>query len=532
MAFFLFPSSVISGDAADVVERVALRQVYPSNALTCWLMNAVADVTGLDAVSAIRLVAGLAGLVYAWAAVGIARECFEDAGRRAGVTALLLTGGAAALFFGTIEVYAPVAAGIAVYIRAALRSLSGRGPSWAPPLALGVAFTLHGAAGLLLPSLVLLANGGRPWPLRPVALARAAVLFLLPVAAVFGWMYLVTWGGELPAAGHERYGTFLGGMKQGPLLPLALSFANLTHRYALMDAHHIVGIVNLLLIAAPAGLALLFAGTRERSPARSFLLSAAVFLVAFPVFWNVNFPLRRDWDLFSPMGIPLTLLGALAYLRTVERPGAAAVRVAALSLFCFVPFVLTATGTRYERNLTARKHAKSLERAAAKTSGDAADRLLADSARWRERAATLDPDGTIPMHHRATAWFLEGRREEAAREYRRAHELSPEDSWIAGDLGVTLYALGRHDEGTALVEEAIRLRPTRLKPRIDRARIHIAEGDGVEAMRVLERGVRAGITDQKWVDEALRLLRRLKRKHGEREHAEILTGFLEARGSE
>jgi len=204
----------------------------------------------------------------------------------------------------------------AVYLRRGLREIRepGRFP-WSP-LVLGVTFCLHGSAGLLLPTLLLR---------RDRSLWLRGALFLLPVALVFGALFLVTWGGEAPAAGPERYGTFLGAMDQGPLLPLTLTPVNVLHRYAVLDPDHLLGVANLLVLAAPVGLLLLLTGPWPRRDARfRFVLVAGAFLALFPLLWNVSYPLRRDWDLFSPVGVPLAVLGALALaVRGVDRAASA-----------------------------------------------------------------------------------------------------------------------------------------------------------------------------------------------------------------
>lgn len=340
-ATFLLPNYTLSGDAGSVVLMAATQAVHPSNAATCWWFRLVDAALGTDPVMAIRLTSTLAGVLFAACAVGIGRECAPPGPRRTGIAAVLLLTGTAALFFGTIEVYPPLVALVALYLLLGLRWLNGRGRGIAPPLCLGIAFCFHGSAGLLLPTLGLLANRGRWWPIAWRRWFAFAGLFLLPVLLTAAGLWFGEWGGVPPESGTARYGTFLGTEGEGPVLPLVRTPENPRQPYAIFDLEHAAGVLNLSLLVAPVGLLLLLAGRRPRRDAGfRFVAVAALFLFLFPNFWNVSYTLRRDWDLFSSLGVPLALLGALAWFSR-ERPAASVVRVAALSLFLTFAFAVS-----------------------------------------------------------------------------------------------------------------------------------------------------------------------------------------------
>ena len=507
--FALLTSHRLSGDFQDVLGRAVRGEVYPSNALTSYLFLAV-GAGGLEAWEAIRLVSIASGLVYVACAVRIGVECFPDGARRAALTVLLLTAGTVALFFGTIEVYAPLAAAIALYLLVGIRRLAGRGRGVWPPLVLGIAFGIHGSAAFLVPSLVVLANGGRVWPARWRRSVAFCGLFLLPVLVLLA-SFLVSWGGEVPEAGPERYGTFLGAADQAPLLPLVKSPANLLNRYAIIDAEHLVGVLNLLLLASPAGLLLAVAGRgRGRDPRVTFLLTAAAALVAFALVWNVSFSLRRDWDLFSPMGIPIALLGGLLFLRDEIRPGTA-LRVAAVSLFCFVPFVIANTGGPMERYL----YAGQLVRA----HRDAGDPEGAKA--WDAERERRDPGGVRETVLRADALAKDGRFVRAESLYRDALLHFPQNSFILTSLGKTLVCLGRPEEARDVLERAVRAFPGKLDARLVLVEFMLEEGRDDDAIRALERGIRIGnLHPQKGL--ALHMLGQLYIRRGDRESAEAV----------
>jgi len=338
--YWLLPNYSLSGDAGTVLMFATVGMVHPSNALASWLFSGTAEMLALDTVTAIRLVSTLSGMVYAAAAVGLGRECFGPGARRVGLTAVLLTTGTVALFFGTIEVYAPLVAAVAVFLLFGIRHLHGKGRGVAPAITLGIAFVLHGSAGLLLPALLVLAGRGRllPLPIRRGLLF--GLLFLLPVVATLAGLWFGTWEGVPPPPGPDLTGTFLGTGDEGPLLPLVRTPHEPTRRYAILDAEHWAGVANILLLVVPAGLALLAIGRRRfREPVPAFVGVAALFLALFPVFWNVSYDLRRDWDLFSMVGVPVALLGGLAFL-SARGGGADVVRITALGIFCLAPFAL------------------------------------------------------------------------------------------------------------------------------------------------------------------------------------------------
>ncbi|MCU0725679.1 MAG: hypothetical protein MUE73_07815, partial [Planctomycetes bacterium] len=425
-AFLLLPSRDLSGDAAGALLRAARGEVYPSNALFDFALRGIVLATGLDPLAAVRLLAALSGAVFALAATGIARACRPDPAGRATFTGLLLAGGTSVLFFGDVEVYAPLSAALAVYLWLALRRVAGPGGFLGAPLAAGVAFAFHGSAVLLLPSLLFAAPGGRPR--LPGAAARAA-LFLLPPAATFGALFFGPWGGSLPPPGPERFGSFAGSMGSGLLLPILRTPLNLTCRYALLDLEHLLGVANVLLLAAPAGLALLLAARRiPRDPLLRPVLAAAVPLALFPLLLNVSFPLRYEQALFVAAGLPLTLVGTMAFFgRDREAPGTGFAMVL-LALLCLVPPVLARHGGHAEARRTAEIMAALLASAGRPEA----------AARYEAEAAAHDPRGARALFREANRAAGAGEPETAERLYREVLAREPGHPLALANLGLTL----------------------------------------------------------------------------------------------
>jgi Tetratricopeptide repeat len=516
VAFILLTNVRLSGDATSIVLMTGLGRVTSSNSLTCFLHQVVDAMPGMTAHDGVRLVSVASGLIYVPCAVGIARQCFRDGPRRVALSVLLLTATSVVLFFGSIEVYAPLTAFLALYLLVGIRHLKGRGRGVLPPLIVGTAFCLHGSAGLLIPSLVLLANDGRIRPLRVKRWFVWGGIFLVPVVVVFVILFFGVWGGTAPDVSALRYGNFFGGNGQGPFLPLVRSPENLTHRYALFDLEHLIGVLNLYVLASPIGLTLLLLGRpRRRGVIFRWIAVVAALLVVFPIFWNVNYALRRDWDLFSPMGVPIALLGGLAFLR-LGGGRRRIVGVCSVALLTFVPIVIGSVGLRSLRREYAIATSEALAKAAEFGSGERADENRVAAEEWMNRARNLDVAG--PTLEQAERLAAAHRPAEAEVAYRRVLDIDPGHPTAASALGLLLCDMERHDEARIVLERAIRRAPNSFLPRWRLALSYIDERRDDEAIVHLERAVRHAAIDDR-ILEALRILEYYWRKKGETERA-------------
>ncbi len=527
--FWFLPTVRLSGDASATMLRTATGEAYASNPLTCFIQSGIRELFSLFPAEAVRLVSVLSGMVFVVAAVGIGRKLYPDGAARAGLAGLLITCGTAVLFFGSIEVYAPLAAALTVYFLLGIRTLRDDRSVIAPAVVLGIAFGLHGSAGLLLPSLLLLANGGRFSPIRLKRVAVAALFFLVPVVAVYTWLFFASWSGTIPVAGPDRYGSFLGGMDLGPILPLTKTATNVLCRYAILDLEHFVGVLNLIILAAPAGvLLLLFSrGLPKRDPVVRFVAVAAVFLVLFPNFWNVNFSLRLDWDLFSLMGIPLTLIGGIALFQT-RRGTATAVGAVALSLFGLVPLVITNLGTPYEQRRYALR-CRSAMQGAPLVDREIMLRVQRAERHYEAEVRRLDPRDTEGRAARALILAESGHPRDAEVLFRAILAEEPMHAGAKEGLGFVLTELGRDEEARAPLIEALTADPFRLPCRLILVRIELRRNDIDAAIDQMEKGLRRGATHPA-APRGLFELARMREFAGDRAIAARLDRMAGARG--
>jgi len=500
--FLALPSVRSSGDAESIIFQHGSGEVHPTNPLASWLHIGLGQIPGLDLREALRLLAAISGVAFVLAALGIGRACFPDRGRAAAVAVTLFTAGGVTLFFGTVEVYAPVFAAVGVYLFAGLRAPDR---PW-PALFLGIAVALHGSALALLPSLLFLANGMSLRPLRFRRVLVAAGWFLLPVVVTIAALFAFSPPGDA--------GTLGGGMGQGPLLPFVRTTETILHRYVMFGGEHLLGVVNVLFLASPIGLLLVLTGGLRRLDAIDhWLLIAAVCLFGLLFVWNLNYELRRDWEVFAIAGLPLAVLGSRRALRN-HSDAAAGIGIALLGLFCLVPLVLDNALNRRARIAQAMNLAGALA-----TIGDDAA-----AERWQARGLELDRDRIGLLYAAAHGRMVAGDDRGAARTYREILAVDPENPRALSGLGTVLYRSGDRDEGRRVLAEALRADPLMLDVRLNLARIAIRDSQEDRAISLLTRGlILAGINPL--ADEALTLLAELRRKRGEDEDAEILLGL-------
>jgi hypothetical protein len=317
-------------------------------------------------------------------------------------------------------------------------------------------------------------------------------------------------------------------MGQSPFLTLRLTPTNLTHRYALLDLEHLVGVLNLVFLGGGAALLLLVASLRWPTRERSFRFVGivAIPLLIFPVVWNVSYGLRQDWDLFSLVGIPLALLAALSFLPRVTRPGHV-LGAALVAAFAFVPFVIS-NHTGYGDRLT---YAGTMERFF-----DIAGRLRPDPdrpqhfvedphhpgariardawSRWKRRADELDTRGNRALLRQAREALARRRPAEAEARYRDVLRHSPRHPTARASLGRLLALVGgRDDEARDHLLAAVRVAPSILEAWMTLAELSLARGRPDEAIAQLERGLRCGPLRPVF-PEAVRFLAEIHRRNG------------------
>jgi len=269
---------------------------------------------GWDATRVYHVVSVIAGVVFVFLLLCMAHELGRDRAERATIAGLIGTLGLMQFYFGYIENYVLMTIGVLVYLWLGLRHVEGRTDVIAPASALAITNAFHPSTilGLELSLVYLWLRGwwGRPagWLLHTLKVALPLLLVLA------GVLWLMTAGGhgidallssDAPGGGDRRW-----------FVPLTTLHSK-WERYTLFSPAHWLDMLNEQALVAPFSLALvgaLLAGRRGRVALRKsagvFLGLAAASYTLFTWVWNPDYGGRRDWDLFAPAALPLTLLAA------------------------------------------------------------------------------------------------------------------------------------------------------------------------------------------------------------------------------
>lgn len=266
---------------------------------------------------------------------------------------LALAGTAGALHFaGHVEYYAPVFAAITVFVIAGERAVTGKAARWPAVLAFAVACAAHYMALALLPSLLLVLALRNEGTRRRLPLIRSVDLrggIVIGSIILSGWILLY----------------FLLGLHDSTsraVMPVVAQRAAAgTQAYTLLSSWHLVDLLNLLGLLAPAG-TIALAGSwvlrfRERKygdATDAFHALNILLFLGFAVFANATLGLARDWDLVSPLGI-IVLLAAISALRRRydERAGLALALIGVLTVAPWMQLHrdAEATAARFDRVL-------------------------------------------------------------------------------------------------------------------------------------------------------------------------------------
>lgn len=285
---------------------------------------------------AIALVSCVAGIAYWATIIGIARLLTKDGRRQIAIFLLLSCVGVTQLFFGNIENYSLLGAGIMLYLYLGLRFLrSGRGLALAA-WTLGLTVCVHLSAVWLLPTLGVLVllrlegyrqSGARhPWRIpreEAVRLAKQMGVGVLGIAVV-GLLTFALGIHLIGNAGGLSSANFGGG--DGKVFMPFLHASTMYEKYTVLSWAHLVATVNLLLLLCPGMLILassylLFTPPERRRYDRSilFLSAAATCCLAYVFFFNPDHAIYgvgvlNEWDLFSLPAFPIALLGVYLWL--------------------------------------------------------------------------------------------------------------------------------------------------------------------------------------------------------------------------
>lgn len=296
--------------------------------------------TAADAIAAVSVTAGAIYLVAAW---GLARSLAPERAERRWVLAFLLTTGAMQLFFGNVENYSLLGAGIALYLWTGSAYLRGRVPFALPCFVLACTSWIHLSAPWLGPTLAVLlvlrvlgdedaASGAVRLRFRDGWLANGLTQGIGGTLAAAVPTGFALWLGSRVIGGGSglSMGRFGGGDGKlwVPLTELTTPF----EKFTMFSVAHFVAVANeLALLAGPAAivclawLALGRAGARMARREVVFLGSCVAMTLAYVFFFNpdmavLNVGILNEWDLFSLPAPPIAALAGVLLTRVETDP--------------------------------------------------------------------------------------------------------------------------------------------------------------------------------------------------------------------
>jgi hypothetical protein len=291
-----------------------------------WLL--LNPITGVGVDTLYALTSILAGGLFVFFALQAADLLGQTVTRKAVISGLLLTTGSVQLFFGYIENYTIMSAGLMLTLYLGLRHLRcGSSIVW-PSLSLAVTNAFHPSTIVLWPAMLYLAARPLRQPESESAAGRGAgarwLALLLPPILVFLALSLF-----MAAAGHGPMAMIIddrpGGADGIPFVPL-FEVTTEWQRYTMFSVGHLLDWLNEHLLISPVGLLLLgvFAVSEVASALRrqgsvrepsadesvrmgAFLAVASLFYLLLTFVWNPDYGGRKDWDLFAPSAFVYTL---------------------------------------------------------------------------------------------------------------------------------------------------------------------------------------------------------------------------------
>ena len=317
--FWLFRERRHWGDAAytvDILEGAGdvgpLGRYFwkePLDRLAAMLFTSLGQRVGLDAGSSVALLSALAGSLFVVVLWSCSRRLSKGGAGRWFAFSFVLCTGASQLFFGHVENYTLVSLMMLLFFREGLAIADGEGSLVRAGLLAAVALTTHPLAGFLIVPLLVLPFV-RPDPAGARQLARFALSMVPGTLYLLGFYAFCRALGAAPLElGANRFG-------ETEAVFLGISDAS--------TPRHLWDVLQNYLLTLPAGSAVvLLQRLRERRQAERdhaavFLASAALSFLVFALFLHGTLRRRRDWDLFAPAALPLSLLASRFFARRLD----------------------------------------------------------------------------------------------------------------------------------------------------------------------------------------------------------------------
>ena len=457
-------------------------RVYPGTGALYMLVSVIAQQIGMSYLDGVKVMVAVLGAAFLLIPLGFLRQSRTPFPGRLLVAGVILTSGVLELFFGYIEVYAPMILLAAMFCVSGFGVVSARRSIWWPTLCFVVGVVAHLQMLLLLPALLFLVL------YRAVGEGKA-----LKVAAV-----TIAVGCLAGSLGISRF---------DEIQHLVLSLSGSDSAYAMLSTAHVVDVVNEVMLVVPATplvvVLLLFlwrnagASTRGRwnsllgaiQPDVLFAVMLAIPVGMFLMLFRPELGMARDWDLFSICGLPIVAIAHVAVRRVPQHCWDDFTKLAVLptlvasamltsswimvnaneamsvARYASILHYDTTNGAYAYENLSAYYH----------DGGDVAGEIRA-----LERAVEFSPNPRY-LFKIGLRYFSFGDRERGVAWLRRCLLARPEHGKTRQFLAQMLYFSGKHEETVAVCLEGERLAPDNPFYPFSLGQAYTALGRGEEA---------------------------------------------------
>jgi len=317
--FWILRARRYYGDAELLAHLIQGKRYYLSAPLTSlifrWSHKLLAKAFNFQSVDSIAAVSVIAGFASIYVMFLLSEKITKNPLKR-WVMFLLLTStyGIIQLFFGHVEIYPPFTMAILAYTYASIKYLSGEYPLYYPALVFGLMITFHLSAIWFLLSLLFLYLVGvkDDASLRETGKRFLKVVLALSIVPAFVFThYMINYEEfslNLPLLGGAFFGD------KTTFIPFRDFFA--FERFEQM--------FNEYLLLSPGGLILLVLlilrsnKMNVKDGTLIFLLLVFAPYAFYTFIWNPDLGFPQDWDLFSAVAVPLTILGGYTLVTAVR----------------------------------------------------------------------------------------------------------------------------------------------------------------------------------------------------------------------
>lgn len=333
--FWTFKSAYITRDGFDWIKRATepVWHLYLREPLTIGLHRIIFifgwkyfEMTSYTGIALLSVISGVWSIF--WLAFLIRDSIETSLSRRIAWLLPLSSGGFCILLFGHIEVYPVFMAGLLPTFFFAQRYLKEQSAIWPVSLCFSITFVLHLSTGWLIPaflSLPFILN--KNWKQD---LSAFWGIFVILQAAFWSFLLFGSYDGSIVKLLSRLHDDFNVGPDKAMFIPW----------YAVWDFRHILDMLNDYLYISASGLLLLpfsihlFYKHFSRQYLFWGLLLSGFFF--YSIFWNPDRMFPEDWDLFSLLGLLLSLFN-MQILLSSDRDCKPIIYIAAIGI---LPFVL------------------------------------------------------------------------------------------------------------------------------------------------------------------------------------------------